>query len=203
MGTLSPDSAPAGSVSYRMLRCVALLVVAGVAVTSAEPETQAAISCQECIDEMHKLAYIIKGSAADIEEYLKGAYCPTLAAEEQDFCVEHLANNYVAMLFMIINHFFVDGAQHICLAWGVCHPRQDMSYITCEECIEGMEWVQAYMTDPLWVAEYTLYLEQNFCIGHNHQRCVQLVQTHFPPMHAMAMEQFWIPTDLCVDWCKA
>ena len=64
------------------------------------------------------------------------------------------------MLFMIINHFFVDGAQHICLAWGVCHPRQDLSYITCEECIEGMEWVQAYMTDPLWVAEYTLYLEQ-------------------------------------------
>ena len=74
------------------------------------------------------------------------------------------------MLFMIINHFFVDGAQHICLAWGVCHPRQDLSYITCEECVEGMEWVQAYMTDPLWVeaymtdplwvAEYTLYLEQ-------------------------------------------
>ena len=50
-----------------MLRCVALLVVAGVAVTRAEPEAQAAISCQECIDEMHKLAYIIKGSAADIE----------------------------------------------------------------------------------------------------------------------------------------
>merc|ERR1712079_356770 len=174
MGTLSPDSVQARSVDYRMLQCVVLLV-AGVAVTSAEAETQAAISCQECIDEMHKLAYIIKGSAADIEEYLKGAYCPTLAAEEQDFC----------------------------LAWGVCHPRQDMSYITCEECIEGMEWVQAYMTDPLWVAEYTLYLEQNFCIGHNHQRCVQLVQTHFPHMHAMAMEQFWIPTDLCVDWCKA
>ena len=64
------------------------------------------------------------------------------------------------MLFEIINHFFVDGAQHICLAWGVCHPRADLSYITCEECVEGMEWVQAYMTDPLWVAEYTLYLEQ-------------------------------------------
>ena len=51
----------------RMLRCVVLLLVAGVAVTRAEPEVQAAISCQECIDEMHKLAYIIKGSAADIE----------------------------------------------------------------------------------------------------------------------------------------
>merc|ERR1712079_78578 len=133
MGTLSPDSVQARSVDYRMLQCVVLLV-AGVAVTSAEAETQAAISCQECIDEMHKLAYIIKGSAADIEEYLKGAYCPTLAAEEQDFCVDHLANNYVAMLFMIINHFFVDGAQHICLAWGVCHPRQDLSYITSAAC---------------------------------------------------------------------
>ena len=44
-----------------------LLLVAGVAVTRAEPEVRAAISCQECIDEMHKLAYIIKGSAADIE----------------------------------------------------------------------------------------------------------------------------------------
>ena len=27
-----------------------------------------------------------------------------------------------------------------------------------------MEFVEAYMRDPLWVAEYTLYLEQNFCV---------------------------------------
>ena len=25
--------------------------------------------------------------------------------------------------------------------------------------------VEAYMRDPLWVAEYTLYLEQEFCPG--------------------------------------
>ena len=25
-------------------------------------------------------------------------------------------------LQMIVNHFFVDGANHICMAWGVCHP---------------------------------------------------------------------------------
>ena len=25
---------------------------------------------------------------------------------------------------MIVNHFFVDGAGHICLAWGVCQPRE-------------------------------------------------------------------------------
>ena len=179
-----------------------LLLVAGVAVTRAEPEVQAAISCQECIDEMHKLAYIIKGSAADIEveedmihSVLISNTCPgvpegrllphaggrgagLLRGAPRQQLRGHIYNIYtisistqylqylpylcvqVAMLFMIINHFFVDGAQHICLAWGVCHPRQDLSYITCEECVEGMEWVQAYMTDPLWVAEYTLYLEQ-------------------------------------------
>ena len=39
-----------------------------------------------------------------------------------------------------------------------------LSRFTCEECVEGMEFVEAYMRDPLWVAEYTLYLEQNFCV---------------------------------------
>ena len=37
-------------------------------------------------------------------------------------CEEHLAHNYVLMLDMIVEHFFVDGAQHICQAWGACHP---------------------------------------------------------------------------------
>ena len=63
---------------------------------------------------------------------------------------------------------------------------------TCDECVEGMEFVEAYMRDPLWVAEYTLYLEQNFCVGLD-RHCVDLVYTHFPPMHTMAMDQFWIP----------
>ena len=55
-----------------------------------------------------------------------------------------------------------------------------------------MSWVEAYMKDPLWVAEYTLYLEQNYCVGEK-PNCIDLVYTHFPPMHSMAMEQFWIP----------
>ena len=67
-----------------------------------------------------------------------------------------------------------------------------LARFTCDECIEGMEWVEAYMTDPLWIAEYTLYLEQNYCVGQGHH-CVDLVYTHFPPMHTMAMNQFWIP----------
>ena len=46
---------------------------------------------------------------------------------------------------------------------------------TCDECVEGLEVVGAYMTDPLWIAEYTLYLEQNFCVGHP-DRCVEAVK---------------------------
>merc|ERR1719251_361699 len=94
------------------------------------------------------------------------------------------------MLYMIVNHFFVDGAQHICMAMGVCHPYKDVLInkeprpFTCEECVEGMSWVEAYMKDPLWVAEYTLYLEQDYCVGEK-PNCIDLVYTHFPPMHSM------------------
>ena len=35
--------------------------------------------------------------------------------------------------------------------------------------------VGSYMTDPLWIAEYTLYLEQNFCVGRP-DRCVEVVK---------------------------
>ena len=70
-----------------------------------------------------------------------------------------------------------------------------LSY-TCEECVEGLEWVQAYMQDPLWVAEYTLYLEQNFCVNKPDQ-CVQAVKRHFPPMHELTINEFWNPQELC------
>ena len=69
------------------------------------------------------------------------------------------------------------------------------------------------MRDPLWVAEYTLYLEENFCSTQSqaqrflsfenvsqpksHIRCIDLVKEHFPPMHSMAMDEFWNPDSLC------
>ena len=28
-----------------------------------------------------------------------------------------------------------------------------------------MEWVEAYIEDPVMIAEYVIYLEQNFCQG--------------------------------------
>ena len=99
----------------------------------------------------------------------------------------------------------MDGAQHICQAWGACHPYKvvgEPREFTCDECVEGMEWVQAYMTDPLWVAEYTVYLEQNYCVGTHDPHCVDMVQRHFPPMHAMAMTLF-VPQDVCNTYSGA
>merc|ERR1719510_1765025 len=99
--------------------------------------------------------------------YLTANYCPGLEGHEEQ-CENDLTRNYVQMLFMIVQHFFVDGAQHICEAWNICPVPQDAIVpephpFTCDECVEGLEVVGAYMTDPLWIAEYTLYLEQNFC----------------------------------------
>ena len=44
------------------------------------------------------------------------------------------------------------------------------------------------MEDPLMVAEFVVYLEQNFCIS-EWKNCKENVKEHFPPMHAMAMEK--------------
>ena len=65
-----------------------------------------------------------------------------------------------------------------------------------------MEVVGAYMTDPLWIAEYTLYLETNFCVGHPHG-CVDAVKRHWPPMHAMVVEAFWKPQEICNEFAEA
>ena len=59
---------------------------------------------------------------------------------------------------------------------------------TCEECIEGLEWVQAYLLDPVMIAEFTIYLEQNVCIE-EWEGCKEEVAKYFAPMHLMAMEK--------------
>merc|ERR1711874_376891 len=175
---------------HNMLKLVGL-VVCVAALSHGAPEPR--INCQECMDEMHTLGYIVKMGSSEMEEYLKANYCPTLE-EHQDMCVQ-----------MIVNHYFVDGAIHICMAWGVCQPKDVAALMnnkqprpfTCPECVEGMEWVGAYMNDPLWIAEYVVYLEQNFCVGHNDHHCIDMVQRHFPPMHQMTMEKFFVPQEIC------
>merc|ERR1711997_50895 len=166
-------------------------------------------SCSECVDEMHKLGWMVKMGAVPIHDYISENYCPTLG-DQEDWCEEKVSRYYVGMLFAVVEHYFVDGAIHVCQTGGACdakssgylppnHP-ESREY-TCDECIQGLEWVEAYIEDPIMIAEYVVYLEQNFCLsGHHHDQdaCKQLVVEHFPAMHAMAMEKFFIPTEICM-----
>ena len=69
---------------------------------------------------------------------------------------------------------------------------------TCDECIQGLEWVEMYLEDPIMIAEFRIYLEQNFCLS-DWDDCKALVEEHFTGMHVMAMEKFFIPTEICMQ----
>merc|ERR1712165_521356 len=127
-------------------------------------------SCSECVHEMRKLGWMVQQGAVPIHDYVAANYCPTLG-EDQGWCEENLSRYYVdpdnieeGMLFALVEHYFVDGAVHVCQTMGVCdaknHP--ESKRYTCEECVEGLEWVEAYLEDPILVAEMVVYLEQNY-----------------------------------------
>merc|ERR1712054_30963 len=165
-------------------------------VASAAPEAR--FSCSECVDEMHKMGWMVKMAAVPIHDYLAANYCPTLN-EDQQWCEEALSRYYVGALFAVVEHYFVDGAIHVCQTGGACDAFKEY---TCDECIQGLEWVEAYIEDPIMIAEYVVYLEQNFCLGdhhHDQEECKRIVVEHFAAMHTMAMEKFFIPTEICMN----
>merc|ERR1712071_744625 len=164
------------------------LVLAVVASAYAAPDTR--FTCSECVSEMHKLGGLVKMGAVPIHDYIVSNYCPTLEHNhDQDFCVDSLSKYYVGMLFAIVNHYFVDGAVHVCQTGGACEAAKEY---TCQECVQGLEWVEAYLEDPIMIAEMTLYLRQNFCID-EWENCRDNVAVHFRPMHEMTMEKFLSP----------
>ena len=76
-----------------------------------------------------------------------------------------------------------------------------------------MEWIEAYLEDPIFQvdlfrfrlqkfylvsnqAEAALFLEQHWCTPERPQ-CIPAIQHHFIPMHVMVMERFMVPTDIC------
>ena len=102
-----------------MLKTLSLGLLLALASAAHLPEVRD-FTCQECIDEMHHLGGLVKGGANDIMGFLKEEYCPTLEGHEEQ-CQQDLVKGYVQMLNMVVQHYFVDGAQHICSAWNVCH----------------------------------------------------------------------------------
>merc|ERR1711875_112504 len=173
---------------FTMKTSLALLLL-GLAYTYAAPDPR--FSCHECTDEMHKLGWMVKYAAKDIMEYLTANYCPTLP-EDSHACDHDISRWYVGMLYSVVNHYFVYGAVHICQTMGVCDARE----YTCDECVEGLEWVEAYLEDPIMTAEFVICLQQNFCTSEM-RHCHENVANHFPAMHAMAMEKFFIPREIC------
>merc|ERR1712156_895683 len=87
------------------------------------------IRCGECIMEMHRFGGIIHGEAHVLADYLADNYCPTIEEEHR----------------------------HMCTTMGACHPKHRA--FTCDECVAGMEWIEAYLEDPIFQAEALLYLE--------------------------------------------
>merc|ERR1719470_123105 len=170
-----------------MMKVLLVLVLALAGAYSA-PDMR--FSCSECVDEMHHLGYLVKEGAETMTEYLRFNYCPTV--EDSPDCEENLALFYPHMLSVVVNHYFVDGAVHVCQTMGICEARK----YTCEECVLGLEWVEAYLEDPIMIAEMTVYLGHNFCLD-QWENCKEDVAVHFRPMHEMAMEKFMIPTEIC------
>merc|ERR1712107_927202 len=123
----------------------------------AAPDTR--FLCSECVDEMHNLGFLVRAGAHDIRDYLAANYCPTVEANQQDFCIEKLARYYIGMLDAIVHHYFMDGAVHVCQTMGVCDAFMSGRY-TCEECVQGLEWVENYIEDPIMIAEYVVYLPE-------------------------------------------
>merc|ERR1712055_893120 len=163
-----------GTVYLSHLTMKAVLLLSVLASAFAAPETR--FLCSECVDEMHNLGFIVRAGAHDIRDYLAARY-------------------YIGMLDAIVHHYFMDGAVHICQTMGVCDAMRSGRY-TCEECVQGLEWVEAYIEDPVMIAEYVIYLEQNFCQD-GWEGCKEHAIQDFPAMHSMAMEKFFIPTEIC------
>eukprot|EP00092_Neocalanus_flemingeri_P072204 GFUD01088840.1.p2 GENE.GFUD01088840.1~~GFUD01088840.1.p2 ORF type:complete len:187 (-),score=51.95 GFUD01088840.1:67-627(-) len=167
---------------------VLLILCLALAGTWAAPDPR--FTCAECVDEMHKFGFLVRMAEKDIQAYLEENYCPTVDDVEE--CMNTLARIYPNMLEAVVRHYIVDGAIHVCQTMGVCDARR----YTCEECVVGLEWVEAYLEDPIMIAEMTVFLEQNACID-EWENCKEVVKEHFPPMHRMAMEKFMIPQEIC------
>merc|ERR1719216_396429 len=111
---------------------------------------------------------IIHASGDVLGKYLADNYCPTIEEEHQEGCPDHLAQHYPDMLGAVVHRFISsdEGARHMCTTMGACHPKQRA--FTCDECVAGMEWIEAYLEDPIFQAEALFYLEHNWCNPEHH-----------------------------------
>merc|ERR1712112_136990 len=87
-----------------------------VAVSSSQAADRPQFTCQECTHEMHNLGWYVKTYAEYITAYLVEDFCPTTGTDD---CAHHIEEHYVEMIYAIIDHFVIDGANHICQMMGI------------------------------------------------------------------------------------
>merc|ERR1711894_319306 len=80
-----------GRTNLKMKTIIFLSFLAAAALAAPE----ARFSCSECVDEMHKLGWMVKMGAVPIHDYVSANYCPTLG-EEQGWCEEALPDTTLA-----------------------------------------------------------------------------------------------------------
>ena len=90
--------------------------------------------------------YIVNVWFETHQDYLRDNYCPTLeSTADQHFCEDSLSKYYIGMLvnlyirilgdfgdqvchsltqFGVVEHYFVDGALHVCQTSGTCSARE-------------------------------------------------------------------------------
>merc|ERR1712002_1361455 len=107
-----------GTVPVPTMKAVLLLLAAALA--SGSGLTDPRFTCMECVQEMHRLGYLVRQGAHPIHDYLAANYCPT--TDDEEFCKERLSRYYVAMLFAIVNHYFVDGGCTSARPWASARP---------------------------------------------------------------------------------
>ena len=68
------------------------------------------------------------------------------------------------MLDIVILHFFMDGAIQVCQAEGICDVKSvlvpEEREFTCQECIQGLEYIEALLKDPLFIDQMIVRIEE-------------------------------------------
>ena len=163
--------------------------------------SEAKLSCEECVNEMHHLGGFVKAYSPTITKFLQDEYCPTIDSED---CHNHLDEHYPHILEAVVRHFIIDGAVHMCQMMHACPYKNARSVLTglkpdgftCDDCTAGLDYIRMYMLDQFVIDEMVVYLEHNFCTP-EHPNCAKDVAKFFPAMHVMAMEKFFIPLEIC------
>jgi len=190
---------------FKALISFALGISSICAFSIANPRDE--FTCQECVRELRDWGKLVITSNDDIGAYLQTHWCPSVVPND-DTCVNDIALAYPMMADSIVVHFFIDGAIEMCTAEGICQAKDlpDLLHLpaqreyTCQECVQGLEFIAALLGDPLFVDQMVLRLKTHYCfLQENEAQCQRDVEAYFPSLHRMAINHFMIPVDICTE----